>query len=135
MVAFLAILLPLYHLDQSLHNILTRFLEEEVMENFYQIIAKNVLVLRNEAGLSQLELATSAEIALKTLYAIEHAHANLQIEYAGPNGRSVCCSCGAAFRGNAKCVIQTGFASGVLISKINNQRHPLFIFLAGRTYA
>lgn len=49
------------------------------MENLYQIIAKNVLVLRNEAGLSQLELATSAEIALKTLYAVEHAHANCRL--------------------------------------------------------
>ena len=49
------------------------------MENLYQIIAKNVLVLRNEAGLSQLELATSAEIALKTLYAIEHTHANCRL--------------------------------------------------------
>lgn len=49
------------------------------MENLYQIIAKNVLVLRNEAGLSQLELATSAEIALKTLHAIEHTHANCRL--------------------------------------------------------
>ena len=49
------------------------------MENLYQIIAKNVLVLRNEAGLSQLELATSAEIALKTLHALEHANANCRL--------------------------------------------------------
>ena len=71
--------LLLYHSDKLPHNFLTRFLEEEVMETLYQIIAKNVLVLRNKSGLSQLELATSAEIALKTLHAIEHAHANCRL--------------------------------------------------------
>ena len=49
------------------------------METLYQIIAKNVLVLRKEVNLSQLALATSAEIALKTLHAIEHTHANCRL--------------------------------------------------------
>ena len=49
------------------------------METIHQTIAKNNLAFRKETGLSQLALATSAEIALKTLHAIEHANANARL--------------------------------------------------------
>lgn len=44
-----------------------------------QNIAKNILKLRVTADLSQLQLATNADISLKTLHAIEHAAGNLEI--------------------------------------------------------
>mgnify|MGYP002563239992 CR=1 FL=1 len=49
------------------------------METIYQTIVRNILAFRKEADLSQLALATSAEIALKTLHAIEHANANARL--------------------------------------------------------
>ncbi len=49
------------------------------METIYQAIAKNILTFRKESGLSQLALATSAEIAVKTLHALEHANANCRL--------------------------------------------------------
>lgn len=50
------------------------------MENCYQrIVAQNILKLRKEAGLSQLSLAIEAGIDPKTLYAIEHANSNLEL--------------------------------------------------------
>ena len=49
------------------------------METIYHTIAKNILTFRKETGLSQLALATSAEIALKTLHALEHANANCRL--------------------------------------------------------
>lgn len=44
-----------------------------------QNIAKNILKLRASADLSQLQLATNADISLKTLCDIEHAAGNLEI--------------------------------------------------------
>ena len=49
------------------------------METIHQTIAKNILTFRKETGLSQLALATSAEIALKTLHALEHSNANCRL--------------------------------------------------------
>ena len=45
-----------------------------------QNIAKNILKLRTNAGLSQLQLATNTDISLKTLCDIEHASGNLEIK-------------------------------------------------------
>lgn len=46
----------------------------------FQNIAENILKLRTSAGLSQLQLATNADISLKTLHAIEHVAGNLEIK-------------------------------------------------------
>lgn len=49
------------------------------MEMIHQTIAKNILAFRKETGLSQLALAINANIALKTLHAIEHADTNCRL--------------------------------------------------------
>lgn len=50
------------------------------METLYsKIVAQNTLRLRKEAGLSQFALAIEAGIDPKTLNAIEHANANLEL--------------------------------------------------------
>lgn len=49
------------------------------MENIYLTVASNLYRLRKEAGLSQLALATKADIDLKTLHAAEQAKANLKL--------------------------------------------------------
>ena len=49
------------------------------METMDRTIAQAILELREEAGFSQLALATEADIALKTLHAAEHAAGNLKI--------------------------------------------------------
>ena len=50
------------------------------METLYsKIVAQNTLKLRKEAGLSQFALAIEAGIDPKTLNAIEHANANLEL--------------------------------------------------------
>lgn len=42
-------------------------------------VAQTILKFRKEIGLSQLKLATEADIALKTLHAAEHAASKLKI--------------------------------------------------------
>lgn len=50
------------------------------MENLYpKTVAQNILKFRKEAGLSQFALAIEAGIDPKTLHAIEHASANLEL--------------------------------------------------------
>ena len=49
------------------------------METIHQTIAKNILTFRKDTGFSQLALAASAEIALKTLHVLEHANANCRL--------------------------------------------------------
>lgn len=43
------------------------------METMNRTVAQTILKFRKEIGLSQLKLATEADIALKTLHAAEHA--------------------------------------------------------------
>ena len=49
------------------------------METMERTIAQAILELREEAGFSQLALATEADIALKTLHAAEHAASKLKL--------------------------------------------------------
>lgn len=42
-------------------------------------VAQTILKFRKEIGLSQLKLATEADIALKTLHAAEHAASKLEL--------------------------------------------------------
>ena len=42
-------------------------------------VAQTILKFRKEIGLSQLKLATEADIALKTLHAAEHAASKLKL--------------------------------------------------------
>ena len=49
------------------------------METIHQTIAKNILTFRKDTGFSQLALAASAEIALKTLHTIEHTNTNCRL--------------------------------------------------------
>lgn len=49
------------------------------METMNRTVAQTILKFRKETGLSQLKLATEADIALKTLHAAEHAASNLKL--------------------------------------------------------
>ena len=49
------------------------------METIYHTIAKNTLTFRKDTGFSQLALAASAEITLKTLHTIEHTNTNCRL--------------------------------------------------------
>lgn len=51
------------------------------MENLYpKIVSQNIQKHRKAAGLSQFTLATKAGIDPKTLYAIEHATCNVELD-------------------------------------------------------
>ena len=49
------------------------------METMYRTVAQTILKFRKEIGLSQLKLATEADIALKTLHAAEHVASKLKL--------------------------------------------------------
>ena len=49
------------------------------METMNRTVAQTILKFRKEIGLSQLKLATEADIALKTPHAAEHAASKLKL--------------------------------------------------------